>query len=483
VTAAASSGPWTAVRRRAPAGAASLARPLVAAVLGALLFAAAAWAQLATDSTGYAEPPPEEPEGADYEIESADSLAEGAIELGVGAAGRVGAKPRQTRRVRFNDRTLGGSVREGEADPLAGGSIEAGALAGRVGVGRLAPRWGRGLLLGAAAEPWSAAASDRGAGAPFHGRAGRGAWYRLGEDGVVETLYGRFAERDLAGGRARAGPCGFGVLASHAGEAQASLSFCRGRTEHELALDRAGRWRAEVALARSAGARTLAVRVRGGSQGLRSLAEPLRSGPARALAMELQDDTRWGRVRAHAALWRFAPGRDGARAALEVRRSLDRHGSVALGFEERHGTPRETGRIPGFRQGAWGEWRGVAVGLALALRHEVLGAERLGRNAVRTVTAAQAELEGPVGSGLRITHCVYRVRSGESLYLIETSSDRVSLRAVSGTGRRTRVEAHAPGAGGRINVALELQHVEGASPSDGTRPRWVLDWTRRARSR
>jgi hypothetical protein len=448
--------------RRVPVAVALLGRALAAAGLAAFLFAATARAQLAPDSTGYAEPPPEEPEGADYEVESADSLAEGAIELGMGASSRAGARPRQTRRVRFNDRTLGGSVREGEGDPLAGGSIETAALAGHVGVGRLAPRWGRGLLLGAAAEPWSVAASDRGAGAPFRGRAGRGAWYRLGEGEALETLHGRFAKRDLTGGRAQAGPFGLGALADRTGQAQASLSFCRGPAEHELALDRAGRWRAEAALERTAGPVALAARVRGGSAGLHSLAEPLRSGPARTLAMELRDDAPWGRVRAQAALWHFVPGRGGARAALEVRRSFQRHESLAMGFEERHGTPRESGRVPGFRQGAWGEWRGEVAGLALALRHEVLGAERLGRAAVRIVTAAQAELEGPAGSGVRITHCVYRVRSGESLYLIETASDRVILRAVSGAGRRTRVEVRAPGAGGHINAALEIPGVAGA---------------------
>jgi hypothetical protein len=476
-----------ALLRPAIRNAASLARSLALGALAATLVSffvpATTRAQLAPDSTGCAEPPPEEPEGVDYEIEPADSLAEGAIELGVGASGRGGARPRQTRRVRFNDRALGGSVREGEGDPLAGGSIEAGVLAGRAGVGRLAPRWGRGLLLGAAAEPWSAAANDRGPGAPLRGRAGRGAWYRLGESGAVETLCGRFAKRDLAGGRVQAGPFGFGALADRAGEAQASLSFCRGRSEHELAFDRAGRWRAEAALERRAGSRTFAARVRGGTQELRSLAEPLRSGPARALAMELRDDACWGRVRAQAALWRFAPGRVGARAALELRRRFDPRQSLALGFEERHGTPRESGRIPGFRQGGWSEWRGEVAGMALALRHEVLGAERLGRDAVRTVTAAQVELEGPAGSGLRITHCAYRARSGEGLYLIETSGDRVILRAVSGTGRRTCVELRALGAGGRIHAALEVQGAAGEAGRQAARPRWTLEWTRRAQSR
>jgi hypothetical protein len=470
-----------AARRRARRQVALHAGALAAVVLGALLLAAVVRAQPAPDSLGLAEPPPEEPEGADYQVEAADSLAEGSIELGMGASGRAGARPRQTRRVRFSDRTLGGSVREGEGDPLAGGSLEAGALAGRVGVGRLAARWGRGLLLGAAAEPWSAAASDRGAGAPLRGRAGRGAWYRLGENGTFETLYGRFANRELAGGRARAGPFGLGALADRAGHAQASLSFCRGGAEHELALDRVGRWRAEAALEQSRGPVTLAARVRGGSAGLRSLAEPLRSGPARALALELSRAAPWGGLRAQAALWRFVPGRGGARAALELRRRLDRRQCLAVGFEERHGTHRESGRIPGFRQGGWAEWRGEAAGLALALRHEVLGAERLARAVVRVVTAAQAEVEGPAGTALKVTHCVYRVGSGESLYLIETASDRVILRAVSGTGRRTRLELRAPGAGGRIHAALEVPG--GAGGSEATRPRWTLDWTRRARSR
>jgi len=463
-------------RRRSPASACAVG-------LALLLGAVAARAQPAPDSTGYLEPPPEAVEGADYEVEPADTLAEGAIELGVGAAGRAGVRPRQTRRVRFSDRGLGGSVREGPGDPLAGGSIETTAPAGRVGVGRLAPRWGRGLLLGAAAEPWSAGANDRGAGAPFRGRAGQGAWYRVGERGAVETLFGRFERRDLAGGHARAGPVGCGILADRAGHAQASLSLARGRAEHELALDRAGRWRAEAALERSAGPVAWAARVRGGSAGLRSLAEPQRSGPARALALEFRDGAAWGRVNAQAALWRFAPGRGGARAALEVARGFLQHGSLAVGLEERHGTPRETGRSRGFRQGGWGEWRGAAGGIALALRHEVLGAERLGRSAVRTVTAARLELAGPAGTGLRVTHCAYRVRSGESLYLIENASDRVILRAVTGTGRRTRVEVRAPGAGGRIEAALEVPGIPGARSSEAARPRWTLDWTRRARSR
>jgi len=465
-----------------------------ALVAGALLFALALVptpsGMARCEETGpvpaageFVEPPPEEEEGTDYAAEPADSIEEGAIELGVGASGVAGAKPRQTRRVRFSDRAIGGSVREGAGDPLAGGSIETGTLAGRVGVGRLAPRWGRGLLLGARPEPWSAASLDRGGGTPFRGRSGRGAWYRAGRSGTFESLYGRFGKRDLAGARLSAGTLGFGTLADRSGRAQTSLSFARGPVEHELAFDRSGRWRGEAALTRSLARAEAVAWARGGHSGFSSLAEPSRSGPSRVMGLDLA--SRFSRGRAHwsAALWRFRPGRSGARTALDVERTFHQHGSLAIGFEERHGAHRATGRDPGLRQGGWGEWRGEAAGVALALRHEVLGAQPFGREAVRTVTALRLEIEGPAGSGLGVTHSAYRVRPGESLYLAEAASDRVVLRAVSGTGRRTRLEVRAPGAGGRIHAALDLPSPAGSRTGGSLRPEWTLDWTRRARSR
>jgi len=51
---------------------------------------------------------------------------------------------------------------------------------------------------------------------------------------------------------------------------------------NKLALDRAGRWRAEGTLERPLGDWSLAARVRGGLTGFQSLAEPSRSGPAQA---------------------------------------------------------------------------------------------------------------------------------------------------------------------------------------------------------
>jgi hypothetical protein len=459
---------------------------LALAVAACLLVVAPAGADetgpAAPPVAGWVEPPPEEPEGADYDLERADSLDQGAVELGVGASGRAGARPRQSRRLRFSDGGASGSVREGAGDALAGGTIETDTPAGRVGLGRLAPRWGRGLLLGAAADPWSVLADDRGAGVAFRGRSGRGAWCRAGQDGALETLCGRFGRHDLAGAHAPVGPLSCGALGDRAGHTQASVALAVGRADHEVAVDRAGRWRAESALLAGVGGLTLAARVRGGLAAFRSLAEPSRNGPAQALACELRDASPWGALRAQAALWRFGSARGGARAALEVSRALNHHGLLAAGLEERHGAPRESGRVPGFRQGGWAEWHGEAAGLSLALRHEVLGAERLGRAAVRTITAARVGIEGPGGSSLSITHCAYRVRAGETLHLIESSSDRIVLRAVSGTGQRTRVELRAPGAGGRIEAALDLPCVTDARAAE-RRPRWTLEWTRRARSR
>jgi hypothetical protein len=299
----------------------------------------------------------------------------------------------------------------------------------------------------------------------------------------VETIYGRFQKHELAGSRVNAGGLGLGALADRSGHAQASLSSARGLADQELVCDRGGRWRAEAALEREVGSMVMTAWARGGHAGFRSLAEPRRSGPSRSLGMELSDETPWGHLHGQAALWRFGPDRGGARTALDVELRFDQHGSLAFGCEERHGTHRESGSNPGFRQGGWGEWCGEVAGMALALRHEVLGAQRLGRAAVRTVTAVRLEIEGPAETGVGITHSTYRARPGESLYLAEAASDRVVLRAVSGTGRRTRVEVRAPGAGGRIHAALDVPATVGVRSGGSSRPQWTLEWTRRARSR
>jgi hypothetical protein len=71
------------------------------------------------------------------------------------------------------------------------------------------------------------------------------------------------------------------------------------------------------------------------------------------------------------------------------------------------------------------------------------------------------------------------VKRGESLYLREAESDRVVLRALTGEGVRTLIEARSPFAGGRVRAAL---HLTSASERRA-RAQWTLDWTRRARIR
>ena len=85
---------------------------------------------------------------------------------------------------------------------------------------------------------------------------------------------------------------------------------------------------------------------------------------------------------------------------------------------------------------------------------------------------------GPFGTALEVAHTVFHARRGESLYLAEAGADRLILRALAGSGERTRLELKAPVGGGRLRAALELATAEGKSP----RPRWMLDWSRRARA-
>ena len=443
------------------------------------------------------EPPPEAPEGADYVIEPADSLAEGEVELGVGAAGRAGGSPVRRQRVRFTGDDLSGAVRAGSGDPLAGGSIDGRGRLGAVTAGRLAPRWGRGLLLGAAGDPWRREALDRGAGAAFRGRAGEGVMLRRGGDVGLDLIYGRFSRRRLAAARAHRGGLSAGVLSGGRSGLQSSVALTRGEGDGEVAGDPAGRWRAEALLVRRLGRRiegergsagwSATGRVRAGAGGFSSLAERARPGPERAVAAGLEGPVGGVRLHAVAALWRFRPGVAGARAGLAAERALAHHGALALGFEEQRGARRDrldavrstsAARAEGLRQGWWGEWWSGG-GMALGVRHESWGERPWVRGVVRSVTSARLEARGPAGSRFTIAHSVFKVRRGESLYLPEAESDRLVLRAVSGEGERTRIEARLPFAGGRVRAALHLN----TAPDRRARPDWTLDWSRRARLR
>jgi hypothetical protein len=131
----------------------------------------------------------------------------------------------------------------------------------------------------------------------------------------------------------------------------------------------------------------------------------------------------------------------------------------------------------GFRQGWWAEWQGRAQHLQLVIRHEGFGARHLARQPVRTVTSAGVETEVLSWATLRFTHTVFHVRRGESLYLPEPESDRLVLRALTGTGERTRMVLALPAGGGTLRATLAISQAEGRSP----RSQWSLDWTRRGR--
>jgi len=425
------------------------------------------------------EPPPEA-EGGDYSLEAADSLAEGDLELAYGAGGKVGGASQRSQRVRFKSRGAGGTLRDG-SDPLAGGRLEAPAAGGTVRLGRLAPRWGRGLLLGATADPWSRDATDRGTSAAFRGRSGEGATYAR-DDGGFEMLTGRFSRRRLHGMRARSGPLGFGGIGTH-GEWQSSAALEGDGMAAEWVGDARGRWRAEGAIDQIREGSSLALRVRAGSAAFRSLAEPKRSGPARALAATLErgDDSR--RAVVHGALWAFRPGVAGARGALELAGRMGQHALLAAGFEEQHGPRREptlgATRPVGMRQGLWAEWRGTTEGLTLGIRHELWGERAWVRDAVRRATVVRAEGDGPGGSGWIVTHTLWRVRRGESLYLPEADGDRLTLRSLSGAGDRTRLELRVPALQGMARVSLALARSGGR----GSPAVWSAEWTRRSRGR
>ena len=159
--------------------------------------------------------------------------------------------------------------------------------------------------------------------------------------------------------------------------------------------------------------------------------------------------------------------------------------ALELGLEEQQGarripsSARQAASLPGERHGAFCEWRGGPPGFTVALRHEAWGEERLARHAVRVVSAAHVEARGPFGVTLGVAHTVFHARRGESLYLAEAEADRLILRALSGDGERTRLVVRAPAGGGALRAALELS-TAGSKPP---RPRWTLDWSRRARAR
>jgi hypothetical protein len=477
---------------------------LVALVALVVLLARAAWADPGEPtpeppgeptSEPPGEPPAEAPEGVDYESEIADSVETGTAETGFGATGRGGGRPHARRRVRFSDGGFSGEAREGTDDPLAGAMVESRTAHGRWTAGRFRPLWACGLALGGPAEPWRRPARSAGAGAAPGTPAGSGVRWQAGSPSGrtppgarrtgFDALAARFAGGDVAGARARIRGASLGALVSSSdrgpgrsrrARAQASVGLEYPDLLAELAMDPSGRWSAEAELGRALGRAQLTARARGGLEGFHPIAGTRHASPPQALAVRLESLGPGAGVRLAGALWRFRPGLTGARASLEFAGRLAHDDHLAAGFEEQHGARRETDTHPDrFRQGAWGEWRGGSDGLKLVLREEWWGEGAWVRGTVRSVSAAGVEIAGPARSMLRISHCAYRVRRGESLYLPEAESDRLVLRALSGVGERTRIETQLPLAGGVGRAAAAWTAVS-APP----RVQWTLDWSRRA---
>jgi len=433
------------------------------------------------------EPPAEAPEGVDYEAEAPDSLGSGFVEIGMGAVGSSGQAPRRRRRVRFSSDSLGGAVRDGAGDPLAGSSIEGQTKRGAFGLGRFTPRWGRGIATGTPLPPWSRTALEPRERPAYRARSGDGMWYG-GNRGALRYggHYGRFARRDVGAMNAGLGAVGVALFGDRAGVRQASVWLDGTSTRSELVAERSGRWRAEVAAERGVGQGQVAGMVRAGSAAFRSMVEPQGGVPAHALAAAVHGPAGPLEVDAIGAVWRFRPGLAGARAAFQVEGTLKANARFAAGFEEQQGVRRSSSttasgstseRLGGFRHGLWGEWSGASGGVRLALRHEAWGEGRFARRSVRIVTTARVETTAPAEVRLRVTHTVFRVRRGESLFVPEAEADRLVLRVLSGAGDRTRVEIAVPTAGGRLAATLALS----TSASGPQPPRWTIEWARRAR--
>jgi hypothetical protein len=188
--------------------------------------------------------------------------------------------------------------------------------------------------------------------------------------------------------------------------------------------------------------------------------------------------SRAGQARALVSAWRFGPSRAGARASLEVERPLARGAALAAGFEEQQGYRGELRPLPGLRQGAWLEWSRRPAPLGLLLRHEQWGARPGLRQTARAVSSCGIEGKLTRGISLSLSHLVFRVRRGESLYLREAESDRLVLRALSGEGQRTQLDVRLPLAHGALHASGQI-----TEPVGGRRTRrWTLEWTRRSRA-
>jgi hypothetical protein len=469
-------------------GACDLARavtlaPAPAAAPARDTLAAAGAADPADSTFESPEPPEETAPGVDYVEDRETNLPPGEIETSWGYSGRGTSNIRRRQRVRVREGAFEAGVREGRADALPGAMARANLGSARVMLGSAPHAWGQSLLVGAPSEPWLAngiagAAARSGVGARD------GAEYERGDDVRLRVAALHAVQSSFAGLSLDRLGTGAGALVQReagtsAPRVSASLWTARGPAAGEVAFDGRGRWRTQTVWRAIDTPTHLALGARFGETGFRS-ASVSRAGPASALSAAL--DRRAGPLTCEGlgALWRFRGTRTGARAALELRALLPQHDVVALGAEERHGvrvdSEREAQAAPPFRQRVWAGWSGGPPDLAMSLKHEIWGS-RGGLHAIRrSVTTAAFTASPSRGFTIGVTHTLYRTETGDTQYIGEQEDDRQVLRALSGTGRRTRFEAGIPAAGGAVHAALMV--TAAVHPSA---PAWTIDWTRRAR--
>jgi hypothetical protein len=433
------------------------------------------------------EPPQEAAPDRDFEADLGDTLENDRVELGYGLSGRSLSAPRTRRRLRLRADGIDASVREGPGDALAGGAIEARALGGVFALGRRSPRWGRGLVIGTPREPWR----GRGLEAPVlasRAAAGDGLAYRS-EGPLGLTVLAQHAAHDTYAGTALGGG-DWGVLfiASRSDTGSRAIRTALalrkegagafGAGASEIALDARGRWRAEGDW-RPAGA-GLGFSARLGHGAFEGASRVASARPGVALAMDAETGARPLRWRSNTSIWRFGSGSGGSCASLEVVAGLPQHGRVAVGLEERHGTRRDVDHVaPGaFRQGAWAGWSGGSPGLRLELRHEAWMRRGGFHDPVRRVASIAVHARPMPGADLSVTLALFRTRGGEPQYVSEIESDRRVLRALSGTGRRLRLQLGVPAAAGSVRAAVILPEAAGRPRP----PQWTLDWTRIVRA-
>ena len=436
-----------------------------------------------SDDLASEEPPEDADPARDFERERADSLASGVIDVGYEFT-RRGAGPLVHReRLGVRDAGFDARVRAGRADALSGASLGAAVPGGRLTFGRMSPRWGRGLAVGTPFDPVREAAGTRGAPGA---RAAVGDGLAFHRDAAVslDLVMERVRHTQWLGASLAGRESGLGVTVTRTEPdppaAIGTVWHARGGVGAELAMDARGRWRLETGIAPAAARLALAARF--GHEAFAGAVPARTLRPAIALAGTA--GTMPGALRAVAsgAVWRFRSAAGGARAALEVRADLPQHDRVAVGLEERHGLARlaESGSRSGaFRQGAWLAWRGGPRRIAWTIRHELWSAHGGLRGVTRRVASAGLTARPLRGFELGVTAAVFRARSGEPQYLTEDDVDRRVLRALTGAGRRTRLNVEFPAAGGGVRAALTLAETGGRrSP-----PQWTLDWSRRVRTR